>query len=156
MMGSNGAKRNPGRYRLVDRAFFLLESYIPRYYPDFILIRHGLDASRTLRKPALAATVILHAIEHVDRSPSSSSGKPVIDLSPVPGNEILKAMEICVQWNDASSCGRILAAVESINLPEPLLKTIYFLGVLGYARRGNSEETERILFDMQQRGLVLE
>lgn len=150
-MSANGAQRNPSRHALADRAFSGLERYVPRYQSDYRLLRSILDASHALKKPSLASRAIRHAIQNSKREQEDG-----VDISPVPGQDILKAMEICVQWNDATSCGKILEAVESLNLPKPILESSYHLAVLAYARHGDTEQTERVLFDMQQRGMVLE
>jgi pentatricopeptide repeat protein len=58
------ARRNVSRWELVQRVLKNLSTENPRFWPDHLLLKYGLEASEFLLDSELASTLIVRTLEH--------------------------------------------------------------------------------------------
>lgn len=160
-----GARVNESRWDFVVRAFRCLSVAEPSYWPDSLLLKHGLAASDALLNAELASDLLWRAVVNY-RTPSrvALGMEPPIDsatphLSPlysrphVPFNDVVKAITICLSANDMASCGKILSCVEKQDMPPGSKRSLYLLSLKGYANAGDSNSAEKLIMSMNEKGL---
>lgn len=156
-----GARDNELRWNFVARAFRCLSSSEPSFWPDHVLLKHGLEASNVLFNAELASDLIRRAVENYRAPRVSRLFKTAIDKSSlhtgsglqVPLNDIAKAMNICLRAGNMVACGKILSCVDKPELGARNMSFLYLLSLKGYANAGDSSSAEKIIMNMQEKNI---
>jgi hypothetical protein len=152
-----GAREDSSRWKLVQRAFRGWFSWDNRpCYPYHTFLRHGLDACSALLDSELAATLISR---HLQASTPSSRTYELHAQSekedPIPFQDIVKALQVCVCANDMQSFQRIMGDVRPLLLTVHKLQILFLLNLKGFANRGDTASAQKILDEMKGHNIYL-
>jgi pentatricopeptide repeat protein len=160
-----GAKGDQSRWELVVRSCRCLSIADPSFWPDHVLMKHGLAASEALLNAELASDLIWRSVENY-RVPAPTAlglGKAVEgvvpQLSPMyirphaAYMDLVKAMTVCLTANDTASCLKILRVALKLNMPPHELSSLCLLCLKGYANVGDVSGAEELFVSMSQKGI---
>jgi len=140
------AHEDESRWSLVAKTFECLAWSVPGYYPDHILLKHGLDASKILENPVLASDILWRSVEN--NRPKNGQSRSEVHFK-----DFVKAMEVCVNAGDMVSCRKILACAKRAEMAEYSLRALYLLNLKGFANRGDVKPAEMLILDMRENSL---
>lgn len=166
MAFAKGAKSHESRWSLVRRAFALVYSTYPSFWPDHEVLVIGMDTSEALLDSKLAADlisrVIAHESEKMLRTPHNAvplpggRGSHTLPPSPtLPFLSIVKAIEVAVHKGDLESIQVILDCCSKVQsyIPEPILQTVFTMALKAYANAGKPKLCVEIVEEMDEVGL---
>lgn len=131
------------------------------YWPDSILLKHGLEASEVLRNTDLASDLLWRAVvnyivpsemeQSVDGTLSQFS--PLYNEPQISIQDFAKGMLICIGANDMKACDKILSCAEKQRMSPGSMRSLYLLNLKGYANAGDTSSAEKLLEKMKEKNL---
>ena len=142
IQASKGASQHRERWVLVRRAFEQLFSQKPSYQISPKFLKVGLNASESLREPALAADLMARVLTSRRR----------VEL---PISDIVRGLEVCVENGDLDSARMIVDKADALGdtIPNVMSHRMFSLLLKGYAAKGDSESAQALVYEMVARDL---
>lgn len=157
--------RNKKRWQLVQRAFTGIFTNNRFFSPDRTFLLLGLDSAQAILDPNLATVLICNRLLQEQReNPTRVHGQYMdTDNFPkhsggVPVQDIVRAIEICLVYNDIDGVKEILrTAVRATNVVSPRkMAVLYRAALKAFANAGYAAEVQAILSSMEEQGIPMD
>ena len=150
--------------QLIQEIMWLLLKGNPSYWPDTVLLKHGLEVAARHDDSKLALELLQRLLARpqpmhqygFDELGGAEAVVPETMRSIIPPQALPLAMQICVAAKDSASITSLLTMLNhpDLDIPDPLIRQTMDQAVRGFAGASNWDEARATLNAMGVRGLV--